>query len=358
MYDPQKFKVKIISKKMGLKLRRWSDRTWKSLPFMKTSKIHLQMKQFSPKTNQSLAERLQYTKALRQIHSELSRKERDTIRLESVSVGWDSEEKGHNVGGEHPWGVSNNRHPSSGFWQREDAPLAGWRASGTNRWLWEAWILLVHNEHMFACSQSREESVDLNYVGGWLAFYNHPSMSQVNVPALLAPCWSENSYKWGKTLAVKCWGKWNPKQYLSKEGMAITGNCTSSTLKADHHSPCPNFCQIHTSAPLAPALLSSGARVLIWREERKEQYLKGIEFTLFEEFSRLRNNIVFMRMQVWSLAFLGGLRIQCSHKLQHRSQRQLGPSFGVAVALAYSSDSTPTWELPYVTGVAIKIKNK
>ena len=51
-----------------------------------------------------------------------------------------------------------------------------------------------------------------------------------------------------------------------------------------------------------------------------------------------------MSMQVQSLAVLGGLRIQCCHKLQCRSQMQIRSGVAAAVVLgsSYSSDSTPS----------------
>ena len=65
-----------------------------------------------------------------------------------------------------------------------------------------------------------------------------------------------------------------------------------------------------------------------------------------------------MRRQVQSLASLSGIRIQCSHELWYRSQMQLGPSFAVAQASGYSSDSTPHLGSSLATGVALKRKKK
>ena len=67
------------------------------------------------------------------------------------------------------------------------------------------------------------------------------------------------------------------------------------------------------------------------------------EFPLW--FSRLRTHVVSLRMQVWSLASLSGLRIQCCHNLWHIPQLQLW---------------FDPWlqELPYATGAAIKKKRK
>ena len=66
------------------------------------------------------------------------------------------------------------------------------------------------------------------------------------------------------------------------------------------------------------------------------------EFPLW--LSGLRTQLVSMRMQVQSLALFNGLRIWSCHKLWHRSQIWRGSSIAVAVALAlsYSSDSTPS----------------
>ena len=59
---------------------------------------------------------------------------------------------------------------------------------------------------------------------------------------------------------------------------------------------------------------------------------------------------------------ISGLRIQhCKDptKLPHRSQMQLRSGIAMTVAQAgiCSSDSTPTWEIPYAAGAAIKIKS-
>ena len=73
--------------------------------------------------------------------------------------------------------------------------------------------------------------------------------------------------------------------------------------------------------------------------------------------SRLRTQLVSMRMQVRSLASLIGLRIQCGHELWCRSQMRLGgftwlwlwcrPAAAVAI-------QPLAWELPYATGAALK----
>ena len=69
---------------------------------------------------------------------------------------------------------------------------------------------------------------------------------------------------------------------------------------------------------------------------------------------------VVAEMQVQSLASLSGLRIQHCHNLWCRSEVQLGSAVAVSVAQAgsCSSNSTPTWNLPYAVGMALKRKNK
>ena len=69
-----------------------------------------------------------------------------------------------------------------------------------------------------------------------------------------------------------------------------------------------------------------------------------------------------MRMQVPSLSSLRGLRIWHCCKLWQRLQMQLGSHIAEAVAVVWvsscSSDSTPSQELPYAVGVALKRKKK
>ena len=68
-----------------------------------------------------------------------------------------------------------------------------------------------------------------------------------------------------------------------------------------------------------------------------------------------------MKIQVQSLASLSGLRIQHGHKLQCRSQMQLGSGIAVAVVQAgsYSSSLTPSLGTSICCGcVPKKTKNK
>ena len=86
--------------------------------------------------------------------------------------------------------------------------------------------------------------------------------------------------------------------------------------------------------------------------------ISGREFPLW--LSRLRTQLVSMRMRIQSLASLSGLRIQCQHKLQGRSQMQLRSGIAVAVAQAGScgSDQPGAWEFPYAAGAALKRQKK
>ena len=64
------------------------------------------------------------------------------------------------------------------------------------------------------------------------------------------------------------------------------------------------------------------------------------EFQLW--FSGLRTQLVSMRMWVWSLALMRGLRIWHCLKPQHSSQMRLRSGAAVAVVETGSSDSTPS----------------
>ena len=67
-----------------------------------------------------------------------------------------------------------------------------------------------------------------------------------------------------------------------------------------------------------------------------------------------------MRMQIWSMALLNGLRIQCCRELWCRLQTRSDPALlwlqcrPVVIALIWP----PAWEPPYSTGVALKSKKK
>ena len=63
-----------------------------------------------------------------------------------------------------------------------------------------------------------------------------------------------------------------------------------------------------------------------------------------------------MRLQVWSLASLSGLRIRCYRELWCRLQTWLGSRIAVAVTrLAAAALIQPlTWDFPHALGVILK----
>ena len=70
--------------------------------------------------------------------------------------------------------------------------------------------------------------------------------------------------------------------------------------------------------------------------------------------SSVAHGLASMRMWVRSLASLIGLRIQRYHELRCWLQMRFRSGVAVAVAGSCRSDSTPSLELPYATGVAPK----
>ena len=76
--------------------------------------------------------------------------------------------------------------------------------------------------------------------------------------------------------------------------------------------------------------------------------------------SELRTWLMSLRMQVWSLALITGLRIWYCYKLKCRLQMQLGSC--TAVMRSRPPAAAPiwllTWEIPYATGVALKRKKE
>ena len=65
-----------------------------------------------------------------------------------------------------------------------------------------------------------------------------------------------------------------------------------------------------------------------------------------------------MRIQVRTLASLGGLWIQCCRKLWCGLQVQLGSAVAVIVVEAAAQIQLPAWELPYAMCAALKRKKK
>ena len=72
----------------------------------------------------------------------------------------------------------------------------------------------------------------------------------------------------------------------------------------------------------------------------------------------LRNLLVPMRMWIWSLALISGLRIQCSSKLQWGSQTQLDLALLWHKQAAAALIWLIAWELPYAARMAFLKKKE
>ena len=92
------------------------------------------------------------------------------------------------------------------------------------------------------------------------------------------------------------------------------------------------------SQPITRRVLKPAWILQMWQENRTGKFLVRLR--------GLRTQLVSMRMQVWSLASLSGLRIRHCCELWSRSQTQLGSQVAVAVtkASSCSSDLTPSLE--------------
>ena len=80
-----------------------------------------------------------------------------------------------------------------------------------------------------------------------------------------------------------------------------------------------HMCHLYTA--------SSGASPILPLPQHKNRVLT--EFLLW--LSRLRTRLVSMRMRIWSLASISGLRLQHCHKLQHRLGIRLVSGIAMAV---------------------------
>ena len=93
-------------------------------------------------------------------------------------------------------------------------------------------------------------------------------------------------------------------------------------------------------------VLYTAARVILPQCRSKHTPVENSAGEYLLWLSRLRTQLVFMRIQIRSLVSLNGLRIQCCRELWHRSKMWLRPGVAVPVAVAVagscSSDSTPS----------------
>ena len=106
-------------------------------------------------------------------------------------------------------------------------------------------------------------------------------------------------------------------------------------------------------APIQPLAweLPYVAGVALKTPKKKKQNW-SIEFPLW--LSRLRTQLTSMSMWVWSLASLSGLKIQCCHKLWHRSRMWLGYEELWHRPAAEATIQPLVWALPYAAGLAEK----
>ena len=93
-------------------------------------------------------------------------------------------------------------------------------------------------------------------------------------------------------------------------------------------------------------------------KKTKEKKRKVMEFPLW--LSRLRIQLVSMRMSVPSPTSLSGLKILCCHKLRYRVQKQLRSGVAVAVVQASSCSSIQTlaWEFSICCRCSSKKKKR
>lgn len=123
---------------------------------------------------------------------------------------------------------------------------------------------------MLAPEAGREGGLKTIGVAGWLFCVCSSACPKLNQANSSAPL---------ESLSVRHRGISDLKCHPSRVGTAITGTYTGSTSEADlcpqleNHSLGPNTCLVLTPAPFIPALLSSGARMLVW--ERESTHLKG-----------------------------------------------------------------------------------
>lgn len=209
------------------------------------------------------------------MYTELGRKIREAIRLESVPPGGDSEEK--RLHRQRPSLERKQSEPLTGFpslgvTQGRRAPLACWQLSGTNRRAVGRQDPACEEHTTLACSQSGQERADWDHTVSWHVSQDHsralPGLSRVRALALLPSRHSstrrEGCPNQGKGLAVRLW-QLSAKRLPSREGPSSLviaqvlheSQARALTVAVSPHSM-PSLCWMPTPA-LAPALFTSGA---------------------------------------------------------------------------------------------------
>ena len=136
-----------------------------------------------------------------------------------------------------------------------------------------------------------------------------------------------NAWKEAPCVRAPASNKKKKKAMLERPGLS----------KADMgSSPC-SFLEELAAQPWVTFILSE-TQFLIFHKTKVSE-----EFPLC--LSRLRTQLISLRKQVWPLASLSGLKIQCCSKLQRRSQMWLGSGVTVAVGKAGSCSSDVTLSL-------------
>ena len=149
----------------------------------------------------------------------------------------------------------------------------------------------------------------------WLALVHNPAWAmwllQHHLTHITANHWSEGCHDWVKSLAERHCGSSNPKQHLSREGVAITDDCTNGTSGADSlgrsrisdHNQTATACTwIIAEGPHLPLLLQSFSHLGwgCWHREGKNTHLKRTEPAQTQT-----SEILLQQLEIWPYPWQG-----------------------------------------------------
>lgn len=221
------------------------------LPAVNTSKMHLHVENSHWKLTEGWQKFSYTTKAVRKIHIKLSRKEREVTRSGPLPLRGDSEEKGDYMDRVPPQELSNSNH----ILHNTAQAVASEKDRGNNYWhlqrghirsssnLWQQLGHKVQSQHTSRCHGSPTCPV----------VHSHPRAEVAEAEGL-----------WGTKETY-------PNQRQSRMGATIASICQKkpgSLSMAGPQKSASYHKQRACTAPLVPALLPAGGRILEFWERR------------------------------------------------------------------------------------------
>ena len=160
--------------------RRWSGRTWNSLPSTDPSKCIYTWTNSHRKPAGNWQKESCTTKAVRKIQKSKYNWVGREVISQDCARRRDTEEEGDYAAGGLLWGANSESHRFTAPILVSHAGEMSPRLVGGPEWLtggkWVAWTLLRRSVGMLACSQNRAGRVNWKFMGGYPVSHDCPSL--------------------------------------------------------------------------------------------------------------------------------------------------------------------------------------